>query len=66
MVAVGEQRGEQLGESRFDVGRFLPSYLRWYFFAFGRRLTVPELAARWADRKPDLVPADLDRLDTPA
>jgi dolichol-phosphate mannosyltransferase len=30
----------QLGESRFDLGRFMPSYLRWYFFAFGRRLTV--------------------------
>jgi glycosyltransferase involved in cell wall biosynthesis len=42
----------QLGESRFDVGRFLPSYLRWYFFAFGRRLTTEELAARWVARKP--------------
>ncbi|BBH67399.1 polyprenol phosphate mannosyl transferase 1 [Actinoplanes sp. OR16] len=37
----------QLGESHFDVGRFLPSYLKWYFFAFGRRLTTEELAARW-------------------
>jgi len=36
----------QLGESRFDIGRFLPSYLRWYFFAFGRRLTLAQLAAR--------------------
>ncbi|MCW6011273.1 glycosyltransferase family 2 protein [Micromonospora sp. CPCC 205371] len=35
----------QLGESRFDVGRFLPSYLRWYFFAFGRKLTVSQVAA---------------------
>jgi dolichol-phosphate mannosyltransferase len=26
----------QLGESRFDLGRFLPGYLRWYFYAFGR------------------------------
>jgi dolichol-phosphate mannosyltransferase len=51
----------QLGESRFDVGRFLPSYLRWYFFAFGRRLTTTELAARWAERKPDVVPADRDK-----
>ncbi|MEH1125140.1 glycosyltransferase family 2 protein [Micromonospora sp. CPCC 206061] len=39
----------QLGESRFDVGRFLPSYLRWYFFAFGRKLTYSQLAARAAD-----------------
>jgi len=36
----------QLGESRFDVGRFLPGYLRWYFFAYGRRLTPEQLAAR--------------------
>ena len=56
----------QLGESRFDVGRFLPSYLRWYFFAFGRRLTAAELAARWATRKPDVLPADRDRQDASA
>lgn len=56
----------QLGESRFDVGRFLPSYLRWYFFAFGRRLTATQLAARWASHKPDVVPADRDKEDTPA
>ncbi|HEU5110017.1 MAG TPA: glycosyltransferase family 2 protein [Micromonosporaceae bacterium] len=56
----------QLGESRFDVGRFLPSYLRWYFFAFGRRLTVTELAARWADRKPDVMSADRAKEGTPA
>jgi glycosyltransferase involved in cell wall biosynthesis len=36
----------RLGESRFDLARFLPSYLRWYFFAFGRRLTVERLAKR--------------------
>ncbi|WP_405094918.1 glycosyltransferase family 2 protein [Micromonospora sp. NBC_01412] len=42
----------QLGESHFDVGRFLPSYLRWYFFAFGRRLTAQQLAARWEARRP--------------
>jgi dolichol-phosphate mannosyltransferase len=52
----------QLGESRFDIGRFLPSYLRWYFFAFGRRLTVDQLAARWAEKRPDVIPAqDLDK-----
>jgi dolichol-phosphate mannosyltransferase len=38
----------QLGESRFDLGRFMPSYLRWYFFAFGRRLTVERLTERLA------------------
>ena len=36
----------QLGESRFDLGRFLPGYLRWYLFAFGRRLTVDDMHAR--------------------
>jgi dolichol-phosphate mannosyltransferase len=36
----------QLGESRFDLGRFLPSYLRWYFFAYGGRLTPEHFAAR--------------------
>jgi glycosyltransferase involved in cell wall biosynthesis len=56
----------QLGESRFDVGRFLPSYLRWYFFAFGRRLSAEQLAARWADRKRELLPADRDKEGTPA
>jgi hypothetical protein len=38
----------QLGESRFDLGRFLPGYLRWYFFAYGRRLTVEQLRRRRA------------------
>jgi dolichol-phosphate mannosyltransferase len=36
----------QLGESRFDLGRFMPSYLRWYFFAFGRRLTSDQISGR--------------------
>ena len=35
-----------LGESHFDLGRFLPGYLRWYFFAYGRRLSRQALAAR--------------------
>ena len=36
----------QLGESHFDLGRFLPGYLRWYLFAYGPRLTEEQLAAR--------------------
>jgi dolichol-phosphate mannosyltransferase len=36
----------QLGESRFDLGRFLPGYLKWYFFAYGRRLTPQRLRER--------------------
>ncbi|GAA1864602.1 glycosyltransferase family 2 protein [Asanoa iriomotensis] len=52
----------QLGESRFDLGRFLPSYLRWYFFAFGPRLTADQLAARWARVRPAVQPSqDLDK-----
>jgi dolichol-phosphate mannosyltransferase len=38
----------QLGSSRFDLGRFLPRYLKWYRFAFGRRLSYEQLAARGA------------------
>jgi glycosyltransferase involved in cell wall biosynthesis len=36
----------QLGDTNFDVGRFLPSYLRWFRFAFGRRLTLEKVQAR--------------------
>jgi dolichol-phosphate mannosyltransferase len=36
----------QLGDSHFDLGRFLPAYLRWYLFCFGRRLTLEQLAAK--------------------
>jgi glycosyltransferase involved in cell wall biosynthesis len=36
----------QLGTSRFDLGRFLPRYLKWYRFAFGRKLSYEDLAAR--------------------
>jgi dolichol-phosphate mannosyltransferase len=35
-----------LGDSSFDVGRFLPSYLRWFRFAFGRRLKLAQIQAR--------------------
>jgi dolichol-phosphate mannosyltransferase len=46
----------QLGESRFDLGRFMPSYLKWYFFAYGRRLTAEQIAERRGPASP--VPAD--------
>jgi dolichol-phosphate mannosyltransferase len=46
----------QLGESRFDLGRFMPSYLRWYFFAYGRRLSAEQVAARGGTA--DSAPAD--------
>jgi hypothetical protein len=34
-----------LGESRFDVGRFMPSYLKWYRFAFGPELPLDAVRA---------------------
>jgi dolichol-phosphate mannosyltransferase len=34
------------GTSGFHLLRWLPAYLRWYRFCFGRRLTVAELRAR--------------------
>jgi glycosyltransferase involved in cell wall biosynthesis len=40
----------QSGMSNFKVAAWIPRYLRWYFFAFGRRLTVEELKRRSADR----------------
>jgi glycosyltransferase involved in cell wall biosynthesis len=36
----------QLGESHFDMGRFLPGYLRWYLFCFGRRLPIDKVTRR--------------------
>jgi dolichol-phosphate mannosyltransferase len=35
-----------LGDSRFQLARWLPGYLRWYRFAFGPRLSTQKLAAR--------------------
>jgi dolichol-phosphate mannosyltransferase len=48
----------KLGESRFDLGRFLPGYLRWYWFAYGRRLTLEELTRRRAGRSMATVVVD--------
>jgi dolichol-phosphate mannosyltransferase len=46
----------QLGESRFDLARWMPNYLRWYFFAYGRRLTAEQIRARAMAREPDPAP----------
>ena len=40
----------QEGLSHFRVAAWLPKYLRWYRFAFGRRLSVDEIRARTARR----------------
>jgi dolichol-phosphate mannosyltransferase len=42
----------QAGVSNFRVGRWIPKYLRWYFFAFGPRLTAGQVRSRTA-RKAD-------------
>jgi hypothetical protein len=31
------------GASKFKIARWLPRYLRWYLYAFGRRLPLPEV-----------------------
>jgi dolichol-phosphate mannosyltransferase len=38
----------QAGVSNFRVAQWIPSYLRWYRFAFGPRLTADELRSRAA------------------
>ncbi len=40
----------QLGESNFDLGRLLPSYLRWYF-SRSAAADVEQLARRWQARR---------------
>ncbi|HUE61395.1 MAG TPA: hypothetical protein VMO88_17635, partial [Acidimicrobiales bacterium] len=34
------------GESKFKLVAWLPRYLRWYFLAFGTKLSVDELRSR--------------------
>jgi dolichol-phosphate mannosyltransferase len=48
----------QLGESRFDLGRFLPGYIRWYFFAFGRRRPMSYFTQRRMPAVPLPTPAE--------
>jgi dolichol-phosphate mannosyltransferase len=36
----------QLGSSNFQLTEWIPQYLRWWRFAFGRRLTVEELRSQ--------------------
>lgn len=39
------------GVSNFNVAGWIPHYLRWYFFAFGGRLTPDQIRARVATRR---------------
>jgi hypothetical protein len=41
----------QVGVSNFKVARWVPSYLRWYRFAFGPRLTAKQVRDRSEDGK---------------
>jgi hypothetical protein len=34
----------KMGDSRFELRAWIPRYLRWYKFAFGPALELPELA----------------------
>jgi hypothetical protein len=54
------------GVSNFKISKWLPAYLRWYRFAFGRHLTIEQLT-RWRRRKGFLValPRQVEG-DTPA
>ena len=36
----------QAGVSNFRIAKWIPSYLRWYRFAFGPRLSASEIRAR--------------------
>ncbi|HEU5420641.1 MAG TPA: glycosyltransferase family 2 protein [Streptosporangiaceae bacterium] len=47
------------GQSHFRVRQWIPRYLRWYWFSFGRRLTAEQVRARCARRggtRPDRRP----------
>jgi len=39
-------RDRTVGTSNFKLGKWLPKYLRWYFFAFGRRIRADQLSTR--------------------
>ena len=41
----------QQGISNFRLAQWIPKYLKWYFFAFGRRRTLSELSARSRNTK---------------
>jgi len=41
----------QQGVSNFKLAKWIPKYLRWYFFAYGRPLTLSALAARVSTEK---------------
>jgi hypothetical protein len=42
----------QAGVSNFRVAKWIPSYLHWYRFAFGTRLTAEQIRAYAASAEP--------------
>jgi dolichol-phosphate mannosyltransferase len=44
----------QAGLSNFRVAQWLPKYLKWYFFAFGGRLSLDQLKARGSAKSQDV------------
>lgn len=44
------------GQSNFKLAAWIPHYLRWYRFAFGRRLTIEQLRARSSARSGSVTP----------
>jgi hypothetical protein len=43
----------QAGVSNFKVAKWIPGYLRWYRFAFGKRLSAEQIRARTASGSSD-------------
>jgi dolichol-phosphate mannosyltransferase len=60
----------QQGLSSFKVASWIPKYLRWYLFAFGRRIPVEELGRRSAETAAEAArlagASDRERLADPA
>jgi dolichol-phosphate mannosyltransferase len=50
----------QAGVSNFKVAKWVPSYVRWYLFAFGPRLTAEQVRGRGASRQRDRRPGSLE------
>jgi glycosyltransferase involved in cell wall biosynthesis len=46
----------QAGVSNFKIAQWIPSYLRWYRFAFGARLTAEQIRDRTGGRRPPVRP----------
>jgi dolichol-phosphate mannosyltransferase len=53
----------QAGVSNFKVARWVPSYVRWYRFAFGPQLSPEQVRERGADRQGPQPPRDQEQED---